>query len=579
MVSIDYLVIGFYLVLLVWIGYKSSKKISNANDMFSASNSVPWWYAGLSSYMTMFSAGTFVVWGGITYKLGLVGIVICETYGISGFIIAYTIAKRWHNGGYSSVAEFISIRYGKKTLQIYTWLNLIVKIITCAIAIYAIAVLVSAIMPVAKTNPLSDSTGHVAVAWLVTLFSLVIIVYTVIGGLWAVILTDMIQFIVLTASVLLMIPFAIIHGGGIHNIIHHLPHSFLSPTAGQFTWLFLIGWTIVNALSIGGNWEFVQRTLTVKTSKDAVKLHILFGAIYLISPVFWMLPPLILKTYMPNVNPSQAYILVAQDILPTGLIGLIVVSMFSATASMASGIINVLAGAVTRNLYLVVRPGASDKEEVRIGKLITLIMGAVVLVVCLLIPYMGGVEKVVLSYTSLLLGPLLLPTIWGLFSKYLKAKHIWITMIISALFSLTMKYGFYHHTILTKEFPFLGHLAQANTRVSDLFGGLVIPFVVLSICEYVASRSKQVVEGYINDQKTIQLAKAKLREEEKAKVHLSNQTKEETSLIAQFIFVLGILLAFISIFSEQKALLIGYGGMLIILGSILWYQARKNLKK
>ena len=97
----DWTVLVLYLVGTVLIGVFLGRFIKNSSDMFSAGGQSPWWISGLSAFMTMFSANTFVVWGGIAYEHGLVAIVINLCYGIAAIAAGFTVAGKWKNMGIS----------------------------------------------------------------------------------------------------------------------------------------------------------------------------------------------------------------------------------------------------------------------------------------------------------------------------------------------------------------------------------------------------------------------------------------------------------------------------------------------
>src|SRR5690606_4112441 len=105
--NIDVAVLIIYLVGLVVMGGLFSK-ISSTKDMFNAGGRSPWWLSGVSAFMTAFSAGTFVVWGGIAYTQGAVAISILMVLGISSIIVGKYLAARWKSYGYNSAAEFLT---------------------------------------------------------------------------------------------------------------------------------------------------------------------------------------------------------------------------------------------------------------------------------------------------------------------------------------------------------------------------------------------------------------------------------------------------------------------------------------
>ena len=80
--------------------------------------------------------------------------------------------------------------------------------------------------------------------------------------------------------------------GSVENLRNNTPEGFMHLTGGKYTWYFLLGWTTINFFSFGAEWAFVQRFIAVRSPKDARKSTYLFGVMYLVTPLFWMLPPL-----------------------------------------------------------------------------------------------------------------------------------------------------------------------------------------------------------------------------------------------------------------------------------------------
>src|SRR5690606_32836997 len=139
-------------------------------------------------------------------------------------------------------------------------------------------------------------------------------------------------------------------------------------------------WIVVHTFKLGGEWVFIQRFLAVKSPKDARKSAYLLGILYLVSPVIWMLPAMIYRIVDPNANPEQAYFLACAAVLPAGMMGLLLASMFSAAASYIDGEINVYAGAITNDWYkALIRPSASDIELVTVGRISTFLIGAIII--------------------------------------------------------------------------------------------------------------------------------------------------------------------------------------------------------
>src|SRR5690606_8098956 len=118
----------------------------------------------------------------------------------------------------------------------------------------------------------------------------IIILYTAAGGLWAVLVTDVVQFVILSAAVIIVIPIAFDNIGGISHLINDAPKDFFKPVNDDYTFGFMLAFVVYQTFYIGGNWSYVQRYTSVADEKSAKKVSGIFTILYLVSPVIWMLP-------------------------------------------------------------------------------------------------------------------------------------------------------------------------------------------------------------------------------------------------------------------------------------------------
>ncbi len=486
MSSFDYSTLLLYILGLFAIGLVSARRISDQKDMFTAGGQAPWWASGLSGFMTMFSAGTFVVWGGIAYRLGIVALLINTCYCISALLAGYLVAGRWNQLGVTTPAEYIRLRFGKTGLHFYTWSMMLKKLLAIAVSLYSLAILLVALIPLEEGNLFRDATtGNLSLTWAILIFGLIVVLYTMIGGLWAVLMTDVLQFIVLTLVVLIVAVLMLDGIGDYGEFIGTLPENFFSPTSENYGWLFLSGWVTINFFIVGAEWAFVQRFIAVKSPSDARKSAYLFGIMYLATPIFWLLPPLLYRGVNPSANPEQAYILAAQSVLPVGVLGLMFAAMFSATASMASSHLNVFAGVLTNDFYRPwVNPGASGRALVNVGRIFTAVLGLVLILIALFVPSMGGAEKVIISINYLLVVPLLAPALWGIFSRRIGIADVFIVALTSIALGAVLNFGL-----------------SIRSESMDLLVGVVLPLLMLWAIERL--RQKSVNHGWevVQDQR------------------------------------------------------------------------------
>lgn len=483
--DLDYVVLFFYLIGLFVVGAICTRRIKNTKDMFAAGGQSPWWVSGLSSFMTMFSAGTFVVWGGIAYKYGIVAVSINMCYGIAALLVGYFLAGRWHDMGIATPAEYIELRFGKSAIHFYTWSMMTYRLVGVGVSLYSLAVLLCALIPLSPHHMLADpATGNLALKWAVLLFGGVVVIYTMAGGLWAVLMTDVLQFIVLNLAVLFVVPLCLAKVGGWTEFVTTVPEGFFCATHSQFTWFFLAGWCAIHFFMLGAEWAFVQRHICVPSAKDARKAAYLFGGLYIVSPWLWLLPPLLYRSMNPNANHEEAYILACKAVLPPGMLGLMMAAMFSATASMVSSQLNVFAGVLTHDFYFRwLRPQASTGHLVRVGRVLTVVLGGGLIAIAWAVPHMGGAQEVILSITGLMVTPLLLPSVWGLFSRRIKQNCIWPTAGISLAIGALIKFGFAPHGFLTNGSGWASVTAwiQAHIRTVETSVGVLLPVLVLWI--------------------------------------------------------------------------------------------------
>jgi len=567
--ALDLLVLLVYFGGLLAIGFFFTRKTKTASQMFVAGRQSPWWISGLSAYMTMFSAGTFVIWGGIAYEFGFVAISISLGYGVAAFIAGYFIAGRWRQSGLSTGAEFIQKRYGSGAFHFYTWFYIIMAFGT-GLTIYALAVLICPLIIVPEGWFIRDATtGFLSVPWAVAILGAIIIVYTMSGGLWAVLMTDTLQFYVLTLSVLVVVPLSFHHVGGIGRFLELAPENFMKPTAGEFTCIFLVGWMLSNMFSLGASWQFLQRYFCVSTPGDARKTLYLFGVLYLTTPFLWMAPPMIYRVVNPNADPKEAYILMCKEVLPAGMIGMMVAAMFSATASMISSVLNVYASVLTDDVYKrLIRPQATEKQTVRFGRIITVTLGVYMIAGGILIPGMTSYQNWVLVFGSVLGPSLLLPTIWALWSRRVTKGAVWWSVIFSIIAWALIKFGFAADGWFGDMPSTQGIInwIAAHKREADLLTGIIIALGVLTFFEF---RSRREAPGW----QRLQDAFERETQEPVPVVDATGPAK----VMAWALGFLGAIVLLIAIFSsEQKTVLFVCALVLILMSGAFVYVLRKK---
>ena len=489
MVGIDYIVIVLYFLGLIAVSVLVSRSIKSSADMFIAGRNSSWWLSGMSTYMTLFSASTFVIWGGVAFRSGFVAVLIGNILGFASFFVGRYLSGKWREMKIKSPGEYLTIRFGKRSLNFYTLLGIIGRGFHTAVALYAIAIVMSTLMTLPQGHFMADASGHLAVSWAIVILGIITLLYTILGGFLAVLMTDVIQFGVLITVVIFMIPLSINAIGGLDNFVAGAPEGYFTPVSAEYPWFWLILWFFVNSFTIGGDWPFVQRYISVPTVSDAKKSTYLVGALYLLTPLIWYFPAMVFRQIEPTANPEQAYILMSDHVLMKGMLGVMLAAMVSATLSTVSGTLNVFANVFTYDIYGQKHPEVGEKGLIRIGRIFTFAFGATIIALALLIPYAGGAEKVVVTILTMIIGPLYIPSVWGVFSKRLTQKHLLTAMIITyacGIFGLAFKFS----DAVRANFEWI------NPNVLESVIGTVVPVILLAIMELWAKHKGTIDPGY-----------------------------------------------------------------------------------
>lgn len=555
--NIDTIVILVFSAFVLCIGLIFSRTGINLKSFFAGGESVPWFIGGLSLFMSFFSAGTFVAWGSIAYKYGWVAITIQWTMCIGALFSGLYLAPLWKSTGNLTAAEFIKERLGPQVQKTYIYIFMMVSLFIKGTVLYPVAKLVSASLG----YPLMPST---------IVMGLFMIAYTAVGGLWAVMVTDILQFVILTAAVLIILPLSFDAAGGISKFQANAQEGFFDLINGEFTLVFIIAFTLYHIFYIGGNWTFVQRYTSVKDSKSARKVAYLFAGLYLISPVLWMLPPMIYKSINPSLtglDTENAYLMVCQLVLPPGLLGLMLTGMYFSTSASANTTLNVVSAVFTNDIYKGrINPEASDRKLMSVARLSSWTIGLGMIAIALMVPYIGGLVNVTLSVGAITGGPILAPPIWALFSKRLSGKA---TLIITC-FSLGI------NLIFKIILPFL--IDFKLSRAEEMLIGVGVPLLLLIANEIRAYYANYLSPQYLEFQaykSSRKLQKDNLTEQEISES--LQQNKFGLKITAFALAFTALLLLILGLITKDNMGLLGTIAAFIFVLAIIPWRASKRI--
>ena len=447
MISIyDYISIAFYFIFVVTVGVVFSRRNKNTSDYFRGGGIMPWWMAGVSAWMASFSAWTFTGAAGKIFSQGFYVLLLYWSSLVPLLFLLFFTCYRFRRMRVVTPLEAIRIRYGAATQQFVTWIRLPFLLLFGGVGLNTVGVFMSGAFDI----PLP--TVIVILGVMVTFVSLV-------GGAFGVAASDFVQmFLVVTITLVISaLALAQPHVGGFSGLAHKLPAAHLhwgEFARPEFITLWFLA-LLLNNLFGNNTMEMSTKYLMARSDAHARKMMIFPLVGTLVGPLMWMLPPLVasvvyspeqIAAIFPNLgkHPEEgAFLLTAHDVLPQGMLGLLIAGIFGATLSNLDASVNQGVGILVRNFYLpIINPQCSEKKLLIISKCSTAMFGVIIIGIGLVVSKLRTLPLFdLLNQLGVSLWlPLAIPMCLGLFYKRTPAWSSWTTVLIGLTMSFVMKF-------------------------------------------------------------------------------------------------------------------------------------------
>jgi len=376
------LILVLYLTLLVGMGFYFSRREKSTDDFFLAGKRIPWWAAGLSIYATQLSAITFVATPAIAYGTNW---LIFPTYFL--FLLMAPVVIRFYLPFFrrlnvTTAYEYLERRFSVSVRLFGSLSFTVFQLGRMAVVVYLPALALSAI------------TG-MGIHFCIVLMGVLATIYTVLGGMEAVVWTDVIQVFVLLGGFLSGLLLVIFSEGGPGAIFETaLSEGKLTLFTGSMSFTELATWSLLLgsfALQFGPyttDQAVVQRYMTTRDEKAAAKGIWLNGIISVPSGflffamgtclyIFFKNHPDLLTVGMQN---DQVFPLFIARKLPPGISGLIIAGIFAASMSSLDSSMHSIATAITTDFYRRFRKGATDRSSLLLARSIVISLGVLAIV-------------------------------------------------------------------------------------------------------------------------------------------------------------------------------------------------------
>ncbi|MGO8787436.1 MAG: sodium:solute symporter family transporter [Terriglobia bacterium] len=408
----DLAVLVSYFVTMIAIGLAYSRQMKSLDMYFAGGRQLSWWLGGVSFLMAYVSALSIVVYAGFGYQYGLVALTIYWTTVPGALLVTWLFARRWRRAGVLTPVEFLETRFSPAVRQVFVWSGIPLKVIDEGLKIVAIGIFVSASMRI------SPWVAMIAVG-------VITLIYTMLGGLWAVVITDFVQFVLVTTGVLLLVPLTLNAVGGWRHFVAAVPGDFFRPVHPPYDWTYVGAFLVLSTLSVAGNWSLIQKFYSTRNDRECRGVGWLASLLFFLLPPAWIFTGMLARAFvhLKVADPQTVYAGVCSALLPPGMLGLIVAALFAATMSVLSSGFNVIAAVLTVDVHQrLVRPQASQKELVVVGRVLTAVVATLALAIALAVTHFHWtIFDTMVAAFGFFLPPTVLPVLGGLLSRRLSA--------------------------------------------------------------------------------------------------------------------------------------------------------------
>ncbi len=450
---IDWLTVACYFALNLGIGlYFRSRAGKSLEEYFLSGRNIPWWLAGTSMVATTFAADTPLAVTGMVAKAGIAGNWLWWNYLFGGMLTVFFYARLWRRAGVMTDIEFTEIRYHGRPAAILRgfraiYLSIPIGCIVLGWVNLAMVKILTLVLNVDKTT---------AIAIVMVLIALTSLISTL-AGLWGVLVTDAVQFVIKMSMVIVLAVAAVSAVGGIDGMKEKLialdqargaageTASMLSfiPDLGS-PWMPLITFCVY--LSIlwwstwypgaepGGGGFVAQRMMCAKDEKHSLLATLWFNiAHYGIRPWPWILTALAALLLYPNLDdPESGYVRVMIDYLPPYLRGLMLAGFAAAFMSTISTQLNWGAAYLVNDFYRrFFRKDGSERHYVRVSQIATIVLTVISAFVTFYMESVAGAWKLLMATGAGTGGVLLLRWYWWRVNAWSEISAMSVAFIVS----------------------------------------------------------------------------------------------------------------------------------------------------
>ena len=440
----EYLVIAGYFTLIVGIGFAFKGMAKNStSDYFRGGGRMLWWMVGSTAFMAQFSAWTFTGAAGKAYTDGFAVSLVFFANTFAYFCGWAYFSHRFRQMRVDTPTEGIKRRFGQQNETFFSWALIVFSVINAGVWLNALGVFSSAVFN-------ADITLTIIATGLTVLF------VSVLAGAWGVVASDFVQTLVVAVVSIACAIVALVQVGGPVEMVTQFPSDFMMGPDMNYglllvgTFVFFLAKQMITIMNLNDSFRF----LNAKDSDNARKAALLAMVLMGLGSIIWFIPPWVSAILYPdaaaafpelgNKAADAVYLVFARNTMPIGTVGLLLAGLFAATMSSMDSSLNKNAGIFVRSIYqpLLARKNKviDDKHLLKVSRVVSFACGILVISVALFFKSLKELSlfDLMMSLSTMIQVPLLIPLIFGLFIKKTPNWAPWVTVALGLFISWFM---------------------------------------------------------------------------------------------------------------------------------------------
>lgn len=416
-----FLVIIVYMIVIAVMGVVIGKrKIKTSDDFNNAGQGLDWKLIAGSGISTAMGVSTVIGKYDVIHESGLSGVTASLFWWV-GWLVIILLAKHLRRFGVNSIPAFLANRYNAATRKICSVCVMVTMMSTLAGNFLGVGTILEAL----------DICDRTTGTWI---GALVIVLFTVFGGLWSVAITDTVQAVIIIVGFGVIFPLSVFHTAGGWSAVAAVNTAERLNFFTGIAPITIVGWIVSYILSAGAGPAFAQRIFTAKSDKDAIKGQLIAWSVSLLfGGIICALPALAIGRIYPDLTVGSEFtpMYIAQYFSPV-FGGVLLATLFAMLLTTGDSYLLILSGTVVDDIIKVKKPELDNRQSLLCSRVICVVGAAAI---CVMALYVGSIYQLVKTGSGAYGAGVFIPMFLGCFWKKAHAKAINAAMLVGCMTS------------------------------------------------------------------------------------------------------------------------------------------------